>query len=349
MNTNTHTHNPATQHLSAAETLAEQWPFEISAWPSLVAPVYASMPTQERFSLGRTLRDRARNKGKLTPAQHLLYAVLKGKSPFRTFSPISTTARLGAGQLAWGGLLAAVGGAEQELRSLEAAGGADCVLLAKLRQILLMTRLRALGLSIVALPKAHRARRRYLLDQAMALTPQGRGTVKQHCIETHTAYLRLLSHFERGSGLSMPIPAWAETWKKELLAGGLTSKALMRDYLTMHDCGKGFCLKFDESGRPHFPNHAALSARVWLELGGSLRVASLIAQDMDLHTLKPEDVGAFAERPDAELLLLSGIASLHANAEDFGGAASDSFKIKLKRLSSRGARVAEIRFRTAEA
>jgi hypothetical protein len=348
MNTTTQSQNTDSLDIQA-ETPSMPWPFDTSMWPVLAEPVYRSMPREARFALGRTLRERAADKGELSPAQHVLYALLKGKNPFRAFSPVRTPAQLGSGQLAWGGLLNAIGGAEHELSVLEAAGTVDCTLLAKLRQLLLLTRLRALGLSIMLVPRQHRARRQYLLDLAMKLTPQGKGTVQSHCVATHESFLRILSHLEGRSALKLPVPTWVEAFRKPLLSAASGNRTLMRDYLTWHDCGKPFCLSFDESGRAHFPGHASISARVWLELGGTLRVASLIAQDMDLHTLKPDDVEAFAERPDSELLLLSGVASLHANADDFGGASSDSFKIKMKRLTSRGARVVEHRFRSTVA
>jgi hypothetical protein len=348
MNTNTQSQNTVSLTIPA-ETPSMPWPFDTATWPVLAEPVYRSMPREARFALGRTLRERAANKGELSPAQHVLYALLKGKNPFRAFSPVRTPAQLGSGQLAWGGLLNAISGAEHDLSVLEAAGTGDCTLLAKLRQLLLMSRLRALGLSIMLVPRQHRARRQYLLDLAMNLTPQGTGTVQSHCVATHESFLRILAHLEGRSALKLPVPAWVEAFRQPLLGAASCNRALMRDYLTTHDCGKPFCLSFDETGRAHFPGHASISARVWLELGGTLRVASLIAQDMDLHTLKPEDVEAFAERPDSELLLLSGVASLHANADDFGGASSDSFKIKMKRLTSRGARVADHRFRQTAA
>lgn len=334
---------------AAQETLDGVWPFDIRTWPAMAEPVYRTMPRGARFALGRIFRDKAKDNGHLTPAEHLLYALLKGKNPFLAFSPVKTPKRLGAGELAWGSFMWAAHAAAKHLDALAAAGQLDGVLHEKLRQLLLMARLRALGMTIRALPASYRTRKEGLLKTAMSEAPQGRGSVKQHCEDTYSAYCTIVRYLTQGVRPALPVPAWLEASREPLRVLAMSHQRVMRDYLTMHDCGKPFSLRFDDSGRPHYPAHAALSARVWLEMGGSAQVASLIARDMDLHTLKAEDASKFAARPDAPLLLLSGLASLHANAADFGGVDSDSFKIKLKRLTSRGTRIAEICFRPAAA
>jgi len=100
--------------------------------------------------------------------------------------------------------------------------------------------------------------------------------------------------------------------------------------------GKPACRTVDENGRQHFPDHAAVSARVWREAGGCEEVAHLIASDMDVHLLKGEGVEAFAMRPEAVALLLTGLAEVTANASMFGGIESTSFKIKYKNIEKRG-------------
>ena len=102
------------------------------------------------------------------------------------------------------------------------------------------------------------------------------------------------------------------------------------------NCGQPACRTVDEDGRQHFPDHAAVSARVWREAGGCEEVAHLIASDMDVHLLKGEGVEAFAMRPEAEALLLTGLAEVTANASMFGGIESTSFKIKYKNIEKRG-------------
>ena len=100
--------------------------------------------------------------------------------------------------------------------------------------------------------------------------------------------------------------------------------------------GKPSCLTVDADGRRHFPDHAAVSARVWRDAGGCEEVATLIEQDMDVHLLKAEGVEEFASRPHAIALLLTGLAEIHANAGLFGGISETSFKIKWKNLDKRG-------------
>lgn len=100
--------------------------------------------------------------------------------------------------------------------------------------------------------------------------------------------------------------------------------------------GKSHCRVVDEDGRQHFPDHAAVSARVWREADGDEEVARLIAMDMDVHLLKDEGVAEFATRREARALLLTGLAEVHANASMFGGVESTSFKIKWKHLNKRG-------------
>ena len=333
----------------ASAALDGVWPFDMRTWPALAEPVYRSMPRDARVALGRVFRDKAKGGGHLTPAEHLLYALLKGKNPFLAFAPVKTSRRLGAGELAWGSFLCATQTAGKHLDALAGAGQLDAVMHQKLRQLLLMARLRALGMTIHALPSSYRARKEALLLTAMSESPQGQASVKRHCEDTYGAYSNIVRYLTQGVRPALPLPHWLESSREQLRVVAMNHQRVMRDYLSMHDCGKPFSLQFDESARPHYPAHAALSARVWLETGGTAQVASLIAQDMDLHTLKAEDAAEFAARPAAPLLMLSGLASLHANAADFGGEGSDSFKIKFKRLTSRGARIAEICFRPVAA
>lgn len=100
--------------------------------------------------------------------------------------------------------------------------------------------------------------------------------------------------------------------------------------------GKPACRVVDDEGRQHFPDHAAVSARVWREAGGCEEVAHLIASDMDVHLLKAEGVEAFAARREAIALLLTGLSEVTANASMFGGIESTSFKIKFKNIEKRG-------------
>lgn len=121
---------------------------------------------------------------------------------------------------------------------------------------------------------------------------------------------------------------------------------LMELYQVYHDCGKPLCLEVDGEGRQHFPDHAIVSARRWLDCtDGSceaLWVSWMIRMDMDFHLLRPEGVGSFSQRPVAGLLILTALSELHANAEMFGGIESDGFRSKYRRADRLGGRVVRL-------
>lgn len=106
----------------------------------------------------------------------------------------------------------------------------------------------------------------------------------------------------------------------------------IRCYHIYHDCGKPFCRTVDEDGRQHFPDHAQVSVRTWLEAGGSESISWYVSHDMDFHTLKGEELRELLADERAPTLLLTAWAELHANAQMFGGVESTSFKIKRKFL-----------------
>jgi hypothetical protein len=110
----------------------------------------------------------------------------------------------------------------------------------------------------------------------------------------------------------------------------------LRTYQQWHDCGKPYARTVDADGKVHYPDHAAISARLWRELGGDPTIGDLIEQDMACHTLRPPEAAAFAANPNALALLVTALCELHANASMFGGMQSDSFKIKWKRLDKCG-------------
>ena len=107
-------------------------------------------------------------------------------------------------------------------------------------------------------------------------------------------------------------------------------------YQQWHDLGKPFCRTVDDEGKVHYPNHAKVSADIWLKLGGDPFIGELIEHDMDCHVLRPAQACDFAANPNALILLITALCELHANASMFGGFNSDSFKIKFKRLDRCG-------------
>jgi hypothetical protein len=111
---------------------------------------------------------------------------------------------------------------------------------------------------------------------------------------------------------------------------------IIKEYTIHHDCGKFYCKIIDDNGKQHFPNHAEVSAKLWLEIGGSKQAASLMGKDMIIHTMKAIDVDQFIKSPEAITLLIVGLAEIIANSQMFGGFTSTSFKIKYKHLDQRG-------------
>jgi len=160
-------------------------------------------------------------------------------------------------------------------------------------------------------------------------------TILQHGEMVRDHYADLIGHIRDGKPLAgeWRLPDWI---RDPSLLEGLPSDATMAEYHLFHDVGKPACRTVDADGRQHFPDHAAVSARVWREAGGDEEVAHLIASDMDIHLLKGEGVEEFAQRPEACALLLTGLAEITANASMFGGIESTSFKIKFKNLDKRG-------------
>lgn len=132
--------------------------------------------------------------------------------------------------------------------------------------------------------------------------------------------------------------AWALPPEIVPLLESLVDKALppteARRYHVFHDCGKPRCLTVDADGKRHFPNHSAVSARLFREaFPHDERLAQLVERDMLCHTLKPAQAGELLAFPDAPTLILTAWAELHANAAMFGGFESESFKIKRSRLA----------------
>jgi hypothetical protein len=57
---------------------------------------------------------------------------------------------------------------------------------------------------------------------------------------------------------------------------------------------------------------------------------------MDMHLMKPSEIGSY-DRPDLiPTLLLAALSEIHANSTMFGGMDSTSFKIKWKALNRLG-------------
>lgn len=129
------------------------------------------------------------------------------------------------------------------------------------------------------------------------------------------------------------LPDWFDL---ELLLPFCPPAKTMEQYHIYHDCAKGDVRVLDTDGKQHFPNHAMVSAALWLSHGGDHLIGKLIEHDMDFHVMKVSDVNEYKHMDLAPALLLTALCELHANAEMFGGIESTSFKIKWKNLNKLG-------------
>ena len=158
------------------------------------------------------------------------------------------------------------------------------------------------------------------------------------------------------------LPDWATKFGAQIIAN-LHPIDIIEKYTRYHDIGKPLCRTVDPDGRIHFPNHAEVSRKAYLEATGDTITANLIGWDMCLHTEKAEEIalrlggGYFAGadksweqgyRPwtiqDACTLLIVALSELHSNARLFGGIESTSFKIKWKTLDKRGKQICRYYF-----
>lgn len=188
------------------------------------------------------------------------------------------------------------------------------------------------------------------LIEHMEATPQTDTlNVYEHGIMVHQHYEELITYLQ-GHPASPTfhqrwrLPDWIHTHRAALLADQ-PDDTTMAHYLTLHDCGKPAALTIDPDGKRHYPNHAATSEHTYRALPDtSPTVAELIGGDMLAHTLTATSMEPFARNPHAAAWLLSALAEIHANATMFGGVDSTSFKIKWKRLNSKGRQICERRY-----
>lgn len=135
------------------------------------------------------------------------------------------------------------------------------------------------------------------------------------------------------------LPEWIDIYRVELMEN-ILSWEVLEEYTVFHDVSKPFCLTIDESGKQHFPNHAELSKKVWLEVGGTELAAELMGRDMEIHEIKANEVEWFIRDPKiAVSLLLTGLSEVHANAILFGSMDSVNFKIKWNQINKRGKKI----------
>jgi hypothetical protein len=160
--------------------------------------------------------------------------------------------------------------------------------------------------------------------------------VLEHGISVSHYYRDVLQHLRHNKPLKFEwkLPDWIYD---DLILPSLLDDNTMQKYHIYHDCGKPFCLIYDE-GKKHFPNHAQTSKSVFQSIFPNhyLDVSELIGRDMDIHLLKNDGVHDFSKSKYCLSLLLTGLAEIHSNAAMFGGIESTSFKIKWKHMNKRG-------------
>lgn len=170
-------------------------------------------------------------------------------------------------------------------------------------------------------------------------------SVYEHCLSVQQHSLQLIKLLNDPSLIhNYKLPDWFFQYRTDIL-NYLLPINIIEQYTLFHDCGKPYCIIYDEMGKRHFPNHAEVSANTWLAAGGDIKVAELIRMDMLIHTMKSADINSFITLPEAITLLIAGLAEIHANAEMFGGIESVSFKIKWKQINKCGKIICQKLFR----
>lgn len=152
-------------------------------------------------------------------------------------------------------------------------------------------------------------------------------TIWDHCQSVSNSYFNLLQNPNQ-------LPAIIQAnW--DFILRNQADPNVVKDYLEWHDCGKPFCIT-DSSGRISFPDHAAVSEKMFTDAGGKAESARLIGLDMVFHITKPAEIlDLDLDTNTMATLMLSAWAALFANAAMFGGRESESFKIKQSQLIAR--------------
>lgn len=159
--------------------------------------------------------------------------------------------------------------------------------------------------------------------------------------ESVTNYMfDLLDHLQKGTPLKYEwkLPTWIYD---PMLLKNIPHHDTIKLYTLYHDCGKPYCIEYDNEGKRHFPNHSEVSYNTFKKHFDNDVSAELIRRDMDFHLLKSEDMDLFAQYEYSTLLILSALSEIHSNSTMFGGMDSISFKIKWKHTNKRGRQIIE--------
>lgn len=178
----------------------------------------------------------------------------------------------------------------------------------------------------------------------MLVTEQTKGqSVYQHGQSATEMILDLVGHLRDGHDLTgWKLPSWCNQYAGQIAAHVHPIDITTR-YTLHHDCGKPFCRTVDAEGKVHFPDHAEVSRKTYLEATGDVVVSNLIGWDMAIHTASAEEIDRLLREDwtpqDATTLLLAALAEIHSNARMFGGIESTSFKSKWTKVDRRGKQI----------
>lgn len=164
--------------------------------------------------------------------------------------------------------------------------------------------------------------------------------VYQHGVSVYQYFTQIVN----GETQHMRIPDWFVKHRMKII-DNLHTNQVIHDYTVYHDCGKSYCRIVDNEGKVHFPNHAEVSKKTYLDATGDCIVANLIGNDMVIHTASADEINHMKwSICDAMTLLVAALAELHSNARLFGGIESISFKSKWKNLDRRGKQICKTFF-----
>lgn len=171
-------------------------------------------------------------------------------------------------------------------------------------------------------------------------------SVLEHGLSVRNYLFDLLEHLEKGNILKYvwKIPNWIYE-NKEFILSKMCDTFTLESYTLYHDCGKPYCKNIDENGKMHFQSHAEVSYKTYKSIFKSTfnniedDVAELIRRDMDIHTMKTEQLADFTKSKYAITLIIVGLAEIHSNASMFGSIDSVNFKIKWKQIDKKGRQI----------
>ena len=156
-------------------------------------------------------------------------------------------------------------------------------------------------------------------------------SILEHGYLVHKKYLEILKILKGEAENIYNLPDSLFQWFTKNYSNLLDIET-MKKYHILHDCGKPYCLTYDNEGRKHFTNHAIHSYNQYCIFSNNNIVSNLILNDMAFHTCKGDTKKSVWHIEHSCSLYLTAWAEILANCIMFGGLESTSFKIKRKHL-----------------